>query len=224
MVDRDTPGTGHRTRSDGFSGLSASVGRIQYQHRRIPGLSRRIQRDDVVADATPQDIPSGRFLALRSRAPRHRRFRTVYWSLRSTSHAAGRVRERPDGLTSSYDNGQPSLDFIATGRDLAFVLDVRVDRPPARQRGLSWTRQQAAAGDRAAVVVVKQSIRLPQTFTDDRGQVFAAVDALRAQGSTALYDGLYTSLRAFEAERRSVRIRDGRRSSCCPMASTTRVM
>jgi hypothetical protein len=57
-------------------------------------------------------------------------------------------------------------------------------------------------GDRAAVVDVKQSIRLPQLFTEERGQVIAAIEPLRARGSTAMYDGLYTSLREFSRERR----------------------
>jgi len=89
--------------------------------------------------------------------------------------------------------------------DVALVLDTSssmwIDLPLVKEasRGLVKTLR---AGDRAAVVDVKQSIRLPQPFSEDRAQVIAAVDALRATGSTALYDGLYTSLREFERERR----------------------
>jgi VWFA-related protein len=89
--------------------------------------------------------------------------------------------------------------------DVALVVDTSssmgLDLPlvKAAARGLV---SRLRGGDRAAVVDVKQSIRLPQPFSDDREQVVAAVDALRAIGSTALYDGLYTSLREFERERR----------------------
>ena len=128
----------------------------------------------------------------------------------TVSDAAGRS---VSGLTADdfavYEDGvQQTLSLFGSEQvpvDVALVLDTSssmgIDLPLAKEasRGLV---SRLRAGDRAAVVDVKQSIRLPQPFTDDRGQVFAAVDALRAQGSTALYDGLYTSLRAFEGERR----------------------
>ena len=117
------------------------------------------------------------------------------------------------GLTADdfavYEDGvQQTLSLFGSEQvpvDVALVLDTSssmgIDLPlvKAAARGLV---SRLRVGDRAAVVDVKQTIRLPRPFTDDRGQVFTALDALRARGSTALYDGLYTSLREFERERR----------------------
>jgi VWFA-related protein len=76
-------------------------------------------------------------------------------------------------------------------------------------RNLSLVREAAARlvdslrpGDRAALVEVKDSVAVPQPLTGDPGRIVAAVDALQPSGQTAVYDGLYLSLREFERQRR----------------------
>ena len=99
---------------------------------------------------------------------------------------------------SLFGNEQVPVDVaLVLDTSSSMSLDLRLVKEASR--GLV---NRLRAGDRAAFVDVKQSIRLPQPFSEDRDQVFAAVDALRARGSTALYDGLYTSLREFERDRR----------------------
>ena len=56
-------------------------------------------------------------------------------------------------------------------------------------------------GDRAAVVDVKDSTRVPQPLTRDLMQVEAAIGRLTPRGSTALHDAIYITLRQFARER-----------------------
>jgi Ca-activated chloride channel family protein len=117
------------------------------------------------------------------------------------------------GLTADHfavfeDGVQQTLTLFGSEQvpvDVAFVLDTSssmgTDLPLVKQaaRGLV---SKLRAGDRAAVVDVKQTVGMPQPFTEDHDMVAAAVDALSARGSTAVYDGLYTALREFQRERR----------------------
>ena len=88
--------------------------------------------------------------------------------------------------------------------DVAFVLDsssMASDLSLAMRaaRGLV---NQLRTGDRAALIDVKSTFRIPQPFTPDLDGLVTAVEALRAAGSTAMYDGLYAALREFQRERR----------------------
>jgi Ca-activated chloride channel homolog len=49
---------------------------------------------------------------------------------------------------------------------------------------------------------VKDGIRMPRAWTSDHAQIEAAIRAVTASGSTALYDGIYVMLREFERARR----------------------
>jgi Ca-activated chloride channel homolog len=85
------------------------------------------------------------------------------------------------------------------------VLDtsssMRADLPLVQQAAkglLSALRD----GDRAAVLSVNSVVGMPQRFTTDRAEAAAAIDALRAAGVTALYDGVYIALKEFAREQR----------------------
>lgn len=49
-------------------------------------------------------------------------------------------------------------------------------------------------GDRVALVTFSDTVRLPSTWTPDVGTVRSALEAVRAQGGTALVDGVYLAL------------------------------
>jgi Ca-activated chloride channel family protein len=49
-------------------------------------------------------------------------------------------------------------------------------------------------GDRAALVTFSDTVRLPSMWTPDVGTVRSALEAVRAQGGTALVDGVYLAL------------------------------
>jgi Ca-activated chloride channel homolog len=118
------------------------------------------------------------------------------------------------GLTADHfavfeDGVQQTLSLFGSEQvpvDVAFVLDtsssMSLDLPLVKQaaRGLV---SRLRAGDRAAVFDVNQTVGNPRPFTEDHDEVIAAVDGLKARGSTAVYDGLYTSLREFQRERRA---------------------
>lgn len=117
------------------------------------------------------------------------------------------------GLTETdfvvFEDGvQQTLSFFAKDHvpvDVAFVIDtsasMQSDLPLFKQAAHGLVRL-LREGDRGAVVDVKNSVRAPQSLTDDHARVEAAIDGLRASGSTAMYDGVYTALKEFERERR----------------------
>lgn len=90
--------------------------------------------------------------------------------------------------------------------DLAFVLDTSSSMSgalPIVKKAARGLVNRLHGADRAAVFDVKGSVRIPQPLTQDRGSIASAVDALSARGDTAVYDGMYMSLREFERERRA---------------------
>ena len=89
--------------------------------------------------------------------------------------------------------------------DVALVLDTSgsmIDALPVAKEAARALVDRLRRGDRAAVIDVNTSTRIPQSFTEDRASIAAAIDAVSAKGSTALYDGVYTSLHEFERLRR----------------------
>ena len=106
------------------------------------------------------------------------------------------------------DGVQQSLSFFASERvpvDVALVLDVSASMnaamPMVRQAADGLIRA-LRTGDRAAVVAVNTSVGMPQRFTADHERAVAAIDALHCTGSTAVYDGVYITLKEFARERR----------------------
>jgi Ca-activated chloride channel family protein len=118
------------------------------------------------------------------------------------------------GLTGSdfqvYEDGvEQPLAFFASDEvpiDVALVLDTSgsmvLDLPLVQSAATGLVRRLRAV-DRAAVVDVKQSARIPQPFTSDRASVETAIHSLSASGETALYDGLYVALKEFQHERKA---------------------
>jgi VWFA-related protein len=97
--------------------------------------------------------------------------------------------------------------FIASDHvplDVALVLDTS-----SSMRGDLPLVQSAATGlvrtlhdtDRGAVIEVKNTTAIPQTFTSDRAQIEGAIRGLSASGATALFDGMYVVLKEFERQR-----------------------
>jgi VWFA-related protein len=110
------------------------------------------------------------------------------------------------------EDGVPQpLSFFASEPvplDLAIVLDtsgsmgaeIRIVQDAAC--GLARTLR---AGDRGAVVEVKNGAQVPQGLTEDVPAIEAAIRGTTPGGNTALYDGLYVVLRELASQRRSQR-------------------
>jgi VWFA-related protein len=89
--------------------------------------------------------------------------------------------------------------------DVALVLDTSSSMTNALPIAKTAARalvDRLRPDDRAALIDVKGSTSIPQPFTDDRARVAAAITAVSARGTTAIYDGVYVSLREVERERR----------------------
>jgi VWFA-related protein len=128
----------------------------------------------------------------------------------TVTDAAGQYKT---GLTQGdfavLEDGVPqTLSFFASDEvpvDVALVLDTSSSMKPVlpmlhtAARGLIRGRR---AGDRATIVDVKQSVRAPQLLSEDLAGVADAIGQLRASGSTAMYDGVYVALQAFQRDRR----------------------
>jgi VWFA-related protein len=92
--------------------------------------------------------------------------------------------------------------------DVALVLDTSgsmSNAMPVVKNAARAVVDRLRPGDRAAIIDVKERTRIPQALTEDRASVISAVNAVSPSGSTALYDGVYTSLREFERVRREPR-------------------
>jgi Ca-activated chloride channel family protein len=90
--------------------------------------------------------------------------------------------------------------------DLAILIDASVSMSPK----LPFVAR-AAAGlttllrpqDRAAVLAFNDHVRVLTPFTADVAAVTSAIDGVRAQGGTALYNAVYVALREFSRQRRA---------------------
>lgn len=117
------------------------------------------------------------------------------------------------GLTANnfavYEDGvQQDVSFFAATPvplDLAILLDTSASMTDKLQ-----TVQQAAIGfastlrdgDRAMVVDIKDATKVLQPLTTDIGAAKAAIATVAAKGGTALYNGLYLTLKELTKERR----------------------
>jgi VWFA-related protein len=89
--------------------------------------------------------------------------------------------------------------------DVALVLDTSNSMGsmmPVVQAGARGLVSRLRDGDRVAVIDIKRQVRVHQDFTGNLDSIRTAIGALRPSGTTALYDGLYVSLRHLERERR----------------------
>ena len=107
------------------------------------------------------------------------------------------------------ENGVPqALTFFSAGAvpiDVALVLDasssMTADMPLVRAAATGLIRS-LRPEDRGAVLAVSSSVAMPQQFTINHDDLAAAIDALPAAGSTAVYDGLYIAMKELVRERR----------------------
>lgn len=116
------------------------------------------------------------------------------------------------GLTPSdfrvIDDGVPQevavFGSVQVPLDVMLVLDTSGSMLEALhlvKSGAHGLLGRLRAGDRAALVEVKGAIDVPEGLTADLPRIESAVGRLSARGQTALYDGVYLSLRQFERER-----------------------
>jgi len=109
-----------------------------------------------------------------------------------------------------YEDGvQQDVSFFAATAvplDLAILLDTSASMTDKMQQV-----QQAAAGfaatlrddDRAMIVDIKDATRILQPLTGDIAAAKVAIASTKAQGGTALYNGVYTTLKELTKQRRS---------------------
>jgi len=104
------------------------------------------------------------------------------------------------------DNGVPQkVDLVDVERlplDLVLAFDISASVAGARLGQLRSASEvlldELKKGDRVALVTFNQVVRLRSPLTAVREGVQAALEQLRADGSTALYDGSYLALMAVE--------------------------
>ena len=108
-----------------------------------------------------------------------------------------------------YEDGvQQDVSFFAATAvplDLAILLDTSASMTDKMQQV-----QQAAAGfagtlrdgDRAMIVDIKDATRILQPLTDDVDSAKVAIASTKAKGGTALYNGVYTTLKELTKQRR----------------------
>lgn len=88
--------------------------------------------------------------------------------------------------------------------DVALVLDTSTSMQsllPLVKQGARDLLARLRDGDRATLIDVKRRIEVRRSLTADLPSVAAAIDAVSASGTTAIYDGVYISLRQFTHER-----------------------
>ena len=113
-----------------------------------------------------------------------------------------------DDFAVFEDSERQPIAFFANEQlplDVALVLDTSssmAQSMPLVRKSATGLIRSLRSGDRSAVTAVSTTIGVPQPLTSDLGRVAAAIDALRASGSTALYDGLYMALNQFARQRR----------------------
>jgi Ca-activated chloride channel family protein len=108
------------------------------------------------------------------------------------------------------EDGVPQpLSFFSGGTvpvDVLLVLDtsssMTADMPHVRAAATGLIRS-LRPGDRGAVLAVKSSVAVAQSFTGNLDDIVAAIEGLPAAGLTAVYDGLYIALRELVRERRA---------------------
>ena len=108
-----------------------------------------------------------------------------------------------------YEDGvQQDVSFFAARNvplDLALLLDTSASMTDKMQ-----TMQEAAAGfaatlrpgDRVSIVDIKDTVKILHALDDDPGGADAAIRGTMARGGTALYNGLYMTLKEMVKQRR----------------------
>ena len=126
------------------------------------------------------------------------------------------------GSFSVYADGvQQQLSLFSAGEvplDLANVLDTSesmIDRMSTARQAAVGFASALRPSDRLLVIDVKDTLRVAAPLTSDLEAAKAAIRRTTAGGGTALYHGLYLTLREMQKERR----RDGSRRQAMVMLS-----
>ena len=109
-----------------------------------------------------------------------------------------------------YEDGvQQDVTFFAASAvplDLAILLDTSAsmsDKMQEVQQAATGFASTLRAGDRMMIVDIKDATRILQPLTGDIDAAKAAIASTRAKGGTALYNGVYTTLKELEKQRRA---------------------
>jgi Ca-activated chloride channel family protein len=108
-----------------------------------------------------------------------------------------------------YEDGvQQDVSFFAATSvplDLAILLDTSAsmsDKMQEVQQAATGFASTLRDGDRAMIVDIKDATRILQPLSGDIDAVKTAIAATRAKGGTALYNGVYTTLKELLKQRR----------------------
>ena len=112
------------------------------------------------------------------------------------------------GLTARefrvYENGvEQQIQFFETELvplDIILLLDssasMRLEMPTVQKAAHDFMRL-LRPGDRGALATFTEQVHVVQDLTADRAAIQAAIDSVTADGSTALHNALYVSLKVF---------------------------
>ncbi len=109
-----------------------------------------------------------------------------------------------------YEDGvQQDVSFFAATSiplDLAILLDTSAsmnDKMQEVQQAATGFADTLRPGDRSMVVDIKDSTRILQPLSDDVDAAKHAIASTKAKGGTALYNGVYTTLKELLKQRRA---------------------
>jgi Ca-activated chloride channel homolog len=102
------------------------------------------------------------------------------------------------------EDGRPQELSLFASEPIPLSLAILVDTSTSMERTLPSARAAAAnllgplhPGDEAMIAEFTQRYRVRQDFTADLPSLARALDALKANGATALYDAVYCSMKGF---------------------------
>lgn len=111
---------------------------------------------------------------------------------------------------SVFEDGiQQDVSFFASNVvpiDLAILLDTSAsmtDKMGTVQEAAIGFASRISAGDRLTVVDIKDSVKTLYPLGEDLDSALAAIRATTARGGTALYNGLYTTMKEIVKHRRT---------------------
>jgi Ca-activated chloride channel homolog len=113
-----------------------------------------------------------------------------------------------------YEDGvQQDVSFFAATKvplDLALLLDTSAsmqDKMQTMQTAALGFLQTLRDGDRAAIVDIKDNVRMVHVLDGDLASAQEAVRSTAARGGTALYNGLYLAIKEMTKQRNSGEVR-----------------
>ncbi len=127
------------------------------------------------------------------------------------------------------DGAKQAITFFARGRQpiaLAVLLDTSAsmdDRLATAQEAAIGFAKRLKTDDAMEVIDFDSQVNILQTFTADTAALEKAIRHTTANGSTALYNAIYISLKELKKYKAASSTRSAaRRSWCCPTVTTRR--